>query len=107
MVERENPFCVIRKEPWGEHGVHDIQTSGAWESNPYGEEYAVVPDSMVQDIITTSGFVEIMLNEDETEVVSFTPLEIPEITAQETEPTQLDMLEAQVTYTALMTDTLL
>ena len=41
-------------------------------------------------------------------VTSWTPGEIPEPEPEaEPEPTQLDIIEAQVTYTALMTDTLL
>ena len=62
---------------------------------------------MVEDILVTRGFCDIELNEDGTEVVSFTALEIPEIPEPETEPTQLDRVEAQVTYTAMMTDTLI
>ena len=33
--------------------------------------------------------------------------EVPDVTPIEPEPTQLDRVEAQVTYTAMMTDTLL
>ena len=104
---RLNPFCVISKATFGEYAVHDIQTNFAWGANPYGEDYAVVPDDMVTAIMETRGFVDIELNEDGTEVVAFTPLEIPEIPEPTPEPSQLDLIEAQVTYTALMTDTLL
>lgn len=38
-------------------------------------------------------------------LTAWTPAEIPE--TEEAQPTQLDYLEAQVTYTAMMTDTLL
>lgn len=105
--QRVNPFCVISKATFGEYAVRDIQTSSAWGENPYGEDYAVVPDDMVLAIQETHGFCDIVLNEDETEVVSFTALEIPEIPMAQSEPSQLDIIEAQVTYTALMTDTLL
>lgn len=84
---RENPFCVISKETFGKYAVHDIQCNSAWNSNPYSD-YAVVPDNMVADILATRGFVDIVLNEDGTEVVSFTALEIPEIPEPEEEPTQ-------------------
>ncbi len=104
---RKNPFCVISKRTVGKFNVRDIQTNSAWSGNPYGEDYAVVPDDMVEDILATRGFCDIELNEDGTEVVSFTALEIPEIPEPEAEPTQLDRVEAQVTYTAMITDTLI
>ena len=81
----KNPFCVISKELQG--GMHDIQTNSGWTENPYGEEYAVVPDEMVQDIMATQGFCDIELNDDNTEVVSFTAREIPEIEEPIPEPT--------------------
>lgn len=40
-------------------------------------------------------------------VASWVPGEIPETPAYEPPPSQLDKVEAQVTYTAMMTDTLL
>lgn len=77
LPQRVNPFCVISKNTFGEYAVHDIQTNSAWGENPY-EDYAIVPDDMVNDIMETRGFVDIVLNEEETEVVSFTAREIPE-----------------------------
>ena len=85
-VERKNPFCVISKETFGEYAVHDIQTNSAWSTNPY-EDYAVVPDEMVESIMETRGFCDIELNEDGTEVVSFTAREIPDIPEPDPEPT--------------------
>lgn len=105
--QRVNPFCVVSKKTFGEYNVRDIQTNGAWGSNPYGDDYAVVPDDMVPEIMETRGFCDIELNEDGTEIVGFTALEIPEIPVAPAQPSQLDVIEAQVTYTALMTDTLL
>lgn len=87
IPQRANPFCIISKETSGEYAVRDIQTNSAWSENPYGESYAVVPDDMVQAILKTKGFCDIVLNEDGTEVVSFTALEIPEIPAEEPGPT--------------------
>lgn len=78
VPQRENPFCVISKSTFGQYNVHDIQTNASWGANPYGEEYAVVPDSMAADIMKTRGFCDIELNEDGTEVVSFTALPLPE-----------------------------
>lgn len=74
----EQFFCVISKATFSEHNMHDIQTNSAWTSNPYGEEYAVVPTEMVEDIQATCGYCDIELNADGTEVVSFTAREIPE-----------------------------
>ena len=112
--QRVNPFCVVEKKGVivtdinkAEHVLRDIQTNGAWGANPYGDAYAVVPDEMVPAIQETRGFVDIVLNEDGTEVVSFTAREIPEFPKTSAQPSQLDVIEAQVTYTALMTDTLL
>lgn len=79
MMERQNPFCVISKETYGEHKRHDIQTNSGWSANPYGEDYAVVPDEMVDAICETGGYCDIELNEDGTEIVSFTALEKPVI----------------------------
>lgn len=103
--ERKNPFCVISKTA-NENGWHDLQTNSAWSSNPYDEDFAIVPDDMVEAIMETFGYCDIVLNEDGTEVVSFTATEIPVIEVEET-ASQLDIIEAQVTYTAMMTDTLL
>jgi len=88
--QRVNPFCVVSKQTFGEYNVRDIQTNGAWGSNPYGDDYAVVPDDMVTAIMETRGFCDIELNEEGTEVVSFTALEIPEIPVPEPEPTVED-----------------
>lgn len=106
IVERKNPFCVISKTA-NENGWHDIQTNSAWSANPYGEDFAIVPDDMVEAIMETYGYCDIELNEDGTEVVSFVKTDIPVLPEPEPEATQLDIIEAQVTYTAMMTDTLL
>lgn len=107
ITERKNPICVVSKETYGEYGVRDIQTNSGWMGNPYGDDYALVPDEFVHDIIETKGFCDIELNEEGTEVVRFTPKDIPEITETASGPTPMDKLEAQVTYTAMMTDTLI
>ena len=108
MNIRQNPFCVIAKEPW-ENGGRDIQRNSAWSANPYGEDYAIVPDDMVESILETRGFCDIELNEDGTEVAAFTALPIPEFpqTEAEHQPTNeeriaeleeaLDMLLSGVT----------
>lgn len=87
LTQRVNPFCVISKAAYGECPAHDIQSNTAWWENPYGDGYAVVPDEMVPDIIATTGFCDIILNEDETEVVGFTAREIPDFSDYVPQPT--------------------
>ena len=106
MPTRKNNFCVISKDA-NENGWHDLQTNSAWSANPYGDDYAIVPDDMVEAIMETCGYCNITLNRDGTEVVSFEKMSIPTFPEPEPQPTQLDIIEAQVTYTALMTETLL
>lgn len=93
VPQRVNPFCVISKNTFGEYAVRDIQTNSGWNANPY-EDYAVVPDAMVTEIMETRGFCDIVLNEDGTEVVEFTAREIPNIPVAEVEPTTDDILNA-------------
>lgn len=79
VIESKNLFCVVSKATFGEYSVRDIQTNSAWEENPYGADYAVVPSELVDGIMDTRGFCDIDLNEDGTEVVSFAAREIPDI----------------------------
>ena len=90
-----NIFCVISKTTRGDYAVRDIQTNSSWSKNPY-DDYAVVPSNMVDDIMATCGFCDIELNEDGTEIVSFTAREIPEIKVPEAvvEPTADEVLNA-------------
>lgn len=92
LPNRANPFCVISKGTFGKYAVRDIQTNSGWSENPYGENYAVVPDDMVPAIMETMGFCDIALSEDGTEVVEFAAREIPKITAPEPEPTTEDIV---------------
>lgn len=92
LPQRVNPFCVICKDVRGDYLVRDIQTNSGWGANPYPEAYAVVPDDMVQAIMETRGFCDIVLSEDGTEVVGFPAREIPEIPTPEAEPTDIDIL---------------
>lgn len=97
IPQRVNDFCVISKFTW-ENGGRDIQSNSGWSENPYGEDYAIVPDEMVPDIMATQGFCDIELNEDGTEVVEFTAREIPEIKTEEVtaEPTTDDIINAML-----------
>lgn len=86
------------------NGAHRNQT-GNFYTIPEG--WAVIPDSM-----ETSNFPFGEVTVDNTKVppvvTSWTAGTIPEPEPEsEPEPTQLDRIEAQITYTAMMTDTLL
>lgn len=106
MPQRVNPFCVISKQTFGEYAVRDIQTNSAWGANPY-EDYAVVPDDMVTAIMETKGFCDIVLNEEGTEVVSFTAREIPEMPVPTPEPTQEERIAELEAQNAMLMECLL
>ena len=85
------------------NGAHRNQTfhgiiPGGW---------AVIPDDMA--IPETFPFVNIEAKKVDgvMTVTSMTAGVMPEVKPEEPKPTQLDIIEAQVTYTAMMTDTLL
>lgn len=92
MNKNKIPFCVISKAVFSDYQFHDIQTCSGWEENPYGEEYAVVPSDMVESILETQGFCDIVLNDEGTEVVSFTAREIPEIKEEKVTTTEDDLM---------------
>ena len=93
LNERKNHFCVISVATCDLNGYkyHLIETSSSWNKNPYETGYAVVPDDMVEAIMETRGFCDIVLNEEGTEVVSFVPREIPDIPVPVPEPTGDDV----------------
>ena len=90
MKKRNNPFCVISIAS-DENGRHYIQTNSGWNDNPY-EDYVVVPDDLVIEICETQGYCDIVLNEEGTEVVSFTARDMPEIPEAETPASKIDQL---------------
>ena len=102
---RKNPFCVICKTP-NENGWYDIQNNSAWSAIPY-DGYAEVLDELVESAMETGGYLIPTFSADGTKMVDFVATEIPVLPDPEPEATQLDLIEAQVTYTAMMTDTLL
>ncbi len=83
-----------------DNGAHRNQDGGL-SVVPSG--WAVIPDDMT--IPGTFPFVNITVKEGV--VTSMTAGTMPEPEPVEEVPSQLDMIEAQVTYTAMMTDTLL
>ena len=85
-----------------ENGAHNNQTSAAITSPPLG--WAEVPAGM--KIPETFPFVDIEVEGNV--VVKMTAGTVPEPEpAAEPAPTQLDRIEAQSTYTAMMTGTLM
>ena len=77
-ISRQNPFCVVAKEPWPD-GRRFFQTNTGWHKNPYGDAYAIVPDNMVPAIVETQGYsAELILTDDGTEVAYFVAGDIPE-----------------------------
>lgn len=85
-----------------ENGAHNNQTSSAITAPPPG--WAEIPAGMA--VPETFPFVGIEVRGNV--VTKMTAGVVPEPEpAAEPAPTQLDRLEAQVTYTAMMTDTLL
>lgn len=84
-----------------QNGSHDNVTGDSIFPPP---GWAVVPDEM--EIPETFPFVEIEVEGNV--VTKMTAGVVPEPEpAAEPEPTQLDRVEAQATYTAMMTDTLM
>lgn len=110
--------------PKNSNGSHDNQTIDGVtpETFPMPEGWAVVPDGLETPNFPF-GEVEVeekqyIVEEGEEDkpavtipvmaVTSWTPLPIPEPEPEpEPEATQLDRVEAQATYTAMMTDTML
>ena len=83
-----------------DNGAHRNQNGGL---TVVPEGWAVIPDDMT--IPNTFPFVNIEVKEGV--VTSMTAGTMPEVEPAEEVPSQLDKIEAQVTYTAMMTDTLL
>lgn len=106
--EEEKRMTIIKIEPH-DNGAHDNQTSSAPIPVPAG--YAVIPEDVgTPETLENYPFGEITVKNVDgvPTVTSWTPIPFPEPEPeQEPDPTQLDRVEAQVTYTAMMTDTLL
>lgn len=105
IIERKNPFCVISKVA-NENGWYDIQKNSAWSSVPY-DGFVEVEDELVEGAFATGGYLIPTFNEDGTKMIDYKAIKKPKLPEPEPQPTQLDIIEAQVTYTAMMTDTLL
>lgn len=101
-------MTIIKILP-NDNGSHDNQTSSA--PIPLPDGYAVLPEELgTPDTLENYPFGAITVEDEDgvPTVTSWTPLPMPEPgPPAEPEPTQLDRVEAQATYTAMMTDTLL
>lgn len=69
---------VISKDTFGSYNVRDIQCNANWDCCPYSD-YALIPDSMVEEILATRGYCDITLNDTGTEVASYTARSIPDV----------------------------
>lgn len=69
---------IISKETFGDHNVRDIQSNSGW-CECVLDGYASIPDNLVNGILATKGYCDIVLNADQTEVVSFTARAIPDV----------------------------
>ena len=86
------------------NGAHRNQSGGL---SVVPEGWAVIPADMICENFPF-GEVEVEEVNGVMTATKWTPGEMPEPEPEpEPEPTQLDIIEAQVTYTAMMTDTLL
>lgn len=101
-------MTIIKIAPH-DNGGHDNQTTSA--QIPVPEGYAVIPEELgTPETLENFPFGEVTVSyaNDVAYVTSWTPLPVPEPgPIPEPEPSQLDRVEAQATYTAMMTDTLL
>jgi len=68
---------VISKDVYGEYRIRDIQVNGSWKVNPYPTTHVIIPEHFIDDILKTNGFCDIKLNEEETEIISFTARKKP------------------------------
>lgn len=74
---------VISLNTYGNYHVRDIQVNTSWEDNPYPGTHAIIPEHLIDDIIKTNGFCDIVLNDDKTELVSFIPKQKPVVKRKE------------------------
>ncbi len=105
-------LTIIKIEP-NDNGSHDNQTidGASPKTFPIPEGYAVIPESVgTPDTLGNFPFGDITVEDIDgiPTVTGWTPGVAPEPEPEpEPGPTEQERLEAQVTYTAIMTDTLL
>lgn len=69
---------VISKSTFGEYGVRDIQCNANWDCCPYSD-YALIPEDLVDGILATQGYCDIVLSIDGTVVQGFIARSIPSV----------------------------
>lgn len=107
---------IVMKEPF-EHGARPALQS--WDGQVAPDGFALCPDEFHEVFYSTNpaGFVEIEVEDNVVVSMKVNQValdayleslpDLPHEPEPDPEPTQLDRIEAQVAYTALMTDTLL
>lgn len=83
-------------------GGHGLQ-SQSHRTECWLPGWVAVPEHLAQAVWDCGGYCDLELNA-HGELTGITPIQRP---VEPREPTEADRLEAQVTYTAMMTDTLL
>ena len=92
----------ISSRPDGGHGLQ----SQSGRTSCWLEGWVEVPANLEDDVWSTVGYCDLQIENGK--LVGITPTERPEPEpVPMPEPTQLDRVEAQAIYTAMMTDTLL
>ena len=84
------------------NGAHNNQTYHGF----LPDGWALIPDNLETENFPFGG-VTVEELDGRMVVSTWTPLPVPEPAIVEDSPSQMDRIEAQVTYTAMMTDTLL
>lgn len=86
-------------------GGHNIENQ-SWRTAPWLPGHVVVPKALENAVWESKGYCDLELDEDG-KLVNIIPREIPEVPEPTPEPTEMDKLQAQVLYTALVTDSLI
>lgn len=98
-------MTIIKIEPY-ENGAHANQT--IYSVIPVPDEWALVPEDMLPLESFPFGDAEVEEIDGVMTVTKWTPGKLPDPEpTPPPEPTQLDRVEAQALYTAMLTDTLL
>lgn len=96
IKERKHPLTVISVFGTEQYPtLHNIQQNSAWGENPYGEAYAVVPDDMVEEVMTCGCWCNIEVENGV--LTKITKVDAPYIPPEPHEPTDIELLQEQVT----------
>lgn len=95
-------MTIIKLSPQ-ESGQHTLE-SQSHRTACWMDGWIAVPEELESDVWDCMGYCDLIIEDGV--LTDITPRERPE-PQEQTEPTQLDRIEAQAAYTAMMTDTLL